>query len=270
MIVLQGSGGPLATDYGTAAFTNVASAEVRQYLIDLAVEAAAARASTRSSTTTCAGPRATRRRCTFPGLQSAPDVAVARFVADTNAQLGRHRRAPRRLGVRHRRHPTRADRPGHPPARAARRLRGADGLPVALGTRRVRRRRSESGSQPTSCGPASPTSPTWSPAVVPPSCRGCRTSPPAAWRTDRTEVRAQIDAALAAGAAGFLLWNSGSFYTAEALAADTAADRCDVSLQPPERVRTSAASPRRPRCRSPGRRCRSRRSPGRRPASRRR
>ena len=31
------------------------------------------------------------------------------------------------------------------------------------------------------------------------------------------EVRAQIDAALAAGAGGFLLWNSGSFYTAQAL-----------------------------------------------------
>ena len=31
------------------------------------------------------------------------------------------------------------------------------------------------------------------------------------------EVRAQIDAALAAGASGYLLWNSGSFYSAEAL-----------------------------------------------------
>jgi hypothetical protein len=31
------------------------------------------------------------------------------------------------------------------------------------------------------------------------------------------EVRAQIDAALEAGASGFLLWNSGSFYSAEAL-----------------------------------------------------
>jgi hypothetical protein len=31
------------------------------------------------------------------------------------------------------------------------------------------------------------------------------------------EVRAQIDAAIAAGANGYLLWNSGSFYTAAAL-----------------------------------------------------
>jgi hypothetical protein len=31
------------------------------------------------------------------------------------------------------------------------------------------------------------------------------------------EVRGQIDAAAAAGAAGFLLWNPNSFYTAEAL-----------------------------------------------------
>jgi hypothetical protein len=30
-------------------------------------------------------------------------------------------------------------------------------------------------------------------------------------------VRTQIDAALAAGAGGFLLWNAGSFYTAAAL-----------------------------------------------------
>ena len=40
MLVLQGSGGPLETDYGAAAFTNLANPEVRQYQIDLAVEAA--------------------------------------------------------------------------------------------------------------------------------------------------------------------------------------------------------------------------------------
>ena len=88
MIVLQGSGGPLATDYGTAAFTNLASAEVRQYLIDLAVEAAEL-GFDEILYDYVRRPEGDTSAMYFPGLQIAPDVVVARFVADSNAQLSR-------------------------------------------------------------------------------------------------------------------------------------------------------------------------------------
>ena len=86
MLVLQGSGGPLATDYGEAAFTNVANAEVRQYQIDLAVEAARL-GFDEILYDYVRRPEGDTAAMYFPDLQGAPSIAVARFVADTNAQL---------------------------------------------------------------------------------------------------------------------------------------------------------------------------------------
>ena len=55
----------------------------------------------------------------------------------------RSRRVPRRLGLRGRRDAARGGRAGHPGDGARGRLRRADGLPVALGAGRVRRREPE-------------------------------------------------------------------------------------------------------------------------------
>ena len=215
MIVLQGSGGPLATDYGTAAFTNLASAEVRQYLIDLAVEAAAL-GFDEILYDYVRRPEGDTSAMYFPGLQIAPDVVVARFVADSNAQLSR---TDALLGVSV--FGIAATRPDQI-AQDIRLLAphvdyvapmvypshwGAGEYDVADPLR-----------QPgaivlASVGDFAHVVAGSGAAVVP-------------WLQDFSaggvpygsdEVRAQIDAALAAGASGVLLWNSGAFYTAEAL-----------------------------------------------------
>ncbi|MEJ7560970.1 MAG: hypothetical protein WKF45_00415 [Ilumatobacteraceae bacterium] len=62
LIVMNGDGSaPLINDYGDAAFTNLASPEVRDYQMDLPTKPPGS-ASTRSSTTTSAGRRASSRR----------------------------------------------------------------------------------------------------------------------------------------------------------------------------------------------------------------
>lgn len=215
LIVLQGSGGPLATDYGTAAFTNVASPEVRQYLIDLAVEGAQL-GFDEILYDYARRPEGDTAAMYFPGLETAPDVAVARFVADTNAHLGR---TGARLGV------SVFGIAATRPEQIAQDIRllaphvdyvapmvypshwGAGEYDVADPLR-----------QPGDIVLASVADfahvVTGSGAAVVPwlqdfSAGGQAYGP--------VEVRAQIDAALAAGAGGFLLWNSGSFYTTEAL-----------------------------------------------------
>ena len=215
MLVLQGSGGPLETDYGPAAFTNVASPEVRQYLIDLSVEAAQL-GFDEILYDYVRRPEGDPGAMYFPGLESAPEVAVARFVADTNTQLadtdvvlgvsvfGIAATRPEQIAQDIRLIAPHVDYvapmvyPSHwgpgeynvaDPNRQPAEIVGAsiaDFHAVVAG----------SGA-----------------AIVP-------------WLQDFSaggvvygpvEVRAQIDSALAAGASGFLLWNAGSFYTTAAL-----------------------------------------------------
>ena len=208
-------GGPLQTDYGEAAFTNVADAAVRQYQIDLAREAALL-GFDEILYDYVRRPEGDTSVMYFPGLQSAPDVAVARFVADTNTQLGdtdallgvsvfgiaatRPEQIAQdiRLMAPHVDYVSPMVYPSHwgggeygvaDPLRQPGDIVAAsvgDFVHVVAG----------SGA-----------------AVVPwlqDFSAGGVTYGPA-------EVRAQIDAAAGVGAAGFLLWNSGSFYTAEAL-----------------------------------------------------
>ena len=215
MIVLQGSGGPLSTDYGTAAFTNLASAEIRQYLIDLAVEGAEL-GFDEILYDYVRRPEGDTASMYFPGLQSAPDVAVARFVADTDAQLGR---TDVLLGV------SVFGIAATRPEQIAQDIRllaphvdyvapmvypshwGAGEYGVADPLR-----------QPGDIVLASIADfahvVTGSGAAVVPWLQGFSAGGVA---YGPAEVRAQIDAALSAGASGFVLWNSGSFYTAEAL-----------------------------------------------------
>ena len=215
MVVLQGSGGPLETDYGPAAFTNVASPEVRQYLIDLSVEAAGL-GFDEILYDYVRRPEGDSRVMYFPGLVSAPDVAVARFVADTNTQLAD---TDALLGV------SVFGIAATRPEQIAQDIRllaphvdyvapmvypshwGPGEYDVADPNR-----------QPTDIVGASIAD---FQAVVAGS--GAAVVP---WLQDFSaggveygpaEVRAQIDAALDAGAPGFLLWNAGSFYTAGAL-----------------------------------------------------
>jgi hypothetical protein len=215
MLVLQGSGGPLQTDYGTAAFTNVANPEVRQYLIDLAVEAARL-GFDEILYDYVRRPDGDTSAMYFPGLQSAHDVTVARFVADTNAALAG---SDALLGV------SVFGIAATRPEQVAQDIRllaphvdyvspmvypshwGPGEYNVADPNR-----------QPGDIVLASVSDfhrvVTGSGAAVVPwlqdfSAGGVTYGP--------VEVRTQIDTALAAGAGGFLLWNAGSFYTAAAL-----------------------------------------------------
>ena len=87
MLVLDGAGAaPLANGYGAAAFTNLASAEVRQYQIDLAVEAAGL-GFDEILYDYVRRPEGSPDTMHFPGLDMAADVSVARFVAETDTRL---------------------------------------------------------------------------------------------------------------------------------------------------------------------------------------
>jgi hypothetical protein len=215
MIVMQGSGGPLQTDYGPAAFTNVANADVRQYQIDLAKEAIGL-GFDEILYDYVRRPEGDTTVMYFPGLQGTPEVAIARFVAETNTQLGV---TDAELGVSV--FGIAATRP-ESIAQDIRLLAphvdyvapmvypshwGAGeydvGDPLRQPADIVRASVADFGAVVAGSGAA----------IVP-------------WLQDFSaggvvygpvEVRAQIDAALEAGASGYLLWNSGSFYTAGAL-----------------------------------------------------
>ncbi len=87
LVVLDGSGAaPLDNNDGTAAFSNLASAEVRQYQMDLAVEAAQL-GFDEILYDYVRRPEGDLTDMQFPGLEVPAEVAVARFVADTKRLL---------------------------------------------------------------------------------------------------------------------------------------------------------------------------------------
>ena len=86
MIVLDSAGSPLINDYGTAAFTNVANPEIRRYQIDVANEAVAL-GFDEILYDYVRRPEGDLTGMQLPGLETTPEVAVARFVADTRAAL---------------------------------------------------------------------------------------------------------------------------------------------------------------------------------------
>jgi hypothetical protein len=216
MLVLQGSGGPLETEYGTAAFTNVANREVRQYQIDLAVEAARL-GFDEILYDYVRRPEGDAVAMYFPDLQGAPDVAVARFVADTRAQLAAKSDALFGVSV----FGISATRPEQIAQDIRLMAPHVDYVspmvyPSHWGS-------GEYGVADPNSQPAEIVSASVGDFAHVVAGSGAAVVP---WLQDFSaggvaygpvEVRAQIDAALANGAAGFLLWNPGSFYTSEAL-----------------------------------------------------
>ncbi len=99
-------------------------------------------ASTRSSTTTCAGRTGRSSTMRFPGLEGRPRT-VDRRLPPRDPRAAPDRDLPRRLRLRRRGHAARRRRPEHPDDGARARLRLADGLPVTLDARRVRRQQPE-------------------------------------------------------------------------------------------------------------------------------
>jgi len=87
MVVLDGSGGqPLDNNYGAAAFTNFANPQVREYQIELAREAVRL-GFDEILYDYVRRPEGDLGEMTFPGLEVPPDVSIARLVADTRAAL---------------------------------------------------------------------------------------------------------------------------------------------------------------------------------------
>ena len=87
MVVLDGEGDkPLANDYGAAAFTNFANPQVREYQLDLALEAVRL-GFDEILYDYVRRPEGDLEVMTFPGLDMPPDVSIARFVADTKDAL---------------------------------------------------------------------------------------------------------------------------------------------------------------------------------------
>ena len=87
MVVLDGEGDePLANNYGAAAFTNFADPQVRKYQIDLAVEAARL-GFDEILYDYVRRPEGDLEVMEFPGLDMPPDVSIARFVGDTRDAL---------------------------------------------------------------------------------------------------------------------------------------------------------------------------------------
>ena len=216
MVVLDGGGvAPLANDYGTAAFSNPASAEVRQYQIDLATEAVEL-GFDEILYDYVRRPEGSIDTMQLPGLDMAPDVAIARFVAATDAALAG---TDARLGVSvfgisaSRPEPT-AQHIGllaphvdyvSPMVYPSHWGPGEYGVgdPVRQPADIVTRSLADFERLVAGSGAA----------VVPwlqDFSSGGVTYGPA-------EVRAQIDAARASGSEGFLLWNPSSTYSADAL-----------------------------------------------------
>jgi hypothetical protein len=87
MVVLDGAGtAPLKNGYGAAVFTNFANPEVRAYQIDLAREAASLGFDDLLYDYV-RRPEGDLNKMRFTGLEGAPAVSVARFVADTHDAL---------------------------------------------------------------------------------------------------------------------------------------------------------------------------------------
>jgi hypothetical protein len=87
MIVLDEAGtGPLANNYGSAAFTNLANADVQQYLTDVSLEAVEL-GFDEILLDYIRRPEGPLQRSQFPGLVGPSDVAVARFVQSLNERL---------------------------------------------------------------------------------------------------------------------------------------------------------------------------------------
>ncbi|CAN5608655.1 hypothetical protein BH24ACT5_BH24ACT5_07030 [soil metagenome] len=234
MLVLDADGEPLPTDYGTAAFTNVGNADVRQYEIDLAVEAAGL-GFDEILYDYVRRPEGNLTTMQFPGMDSTPDVAVARFVAQTADEL-----APlgTRLGISV--FGIAATRPGQI---------GQDIRLLAPHVDFVAPMVYPSHWGPGEYGVASPNRQPGD--IVGASVAdfqrivagsGAAVVP---WLQDfsaggvtygEAEVRAQIDATAATGSPGFILWNSGNEYTPAALMPTTT-----TTLVPPTTVAAPAA-----------------------------
>jgi len=87
LVVLNGEGSaPLANNYGAASFTNLASPEIRQYQMDLSVEAAGL-GFDEILYDYVRRPEGDLAQLTFPGLDVPAEVSVARFVADSHDLL---------------------------------------------------------------------------------------------------------------------------------------------------------------------------------------
>jgi hypothetical protein len=85
--LVQGASGlPLESQYGDAAFTNVANADVRQYQYDLAAEAVAL-GFDEILYDYVRRPEGDFDAMQFPGLDTSASVAIARFVRDSAALL---------------------------------------------------------------------------------------------------------------------------------------------------------------------------------------
>jgi hypothetical protein len=90
-MVVQNADGltPLANNYGSAAFTNLADPEVQQYLIDLSVEAAELGFDD-ILYDYIRRPEGSLDSMRFPGLEVSPIVEVARFVRESAVALAPH------------------------------------------------------------------------------------------------------------------------------------------------------------------------------------
>jgi hypothetical protein len=87
LVVLNGEGSaPLANNYGNASFTNLAHPEIRRYQIDLSTEAAAF-GFDEILYDYVRRPEGELSELTLPGLDVPAEVSVARFVADTHDVL---------------------------------------------------------------------------------------------------------------------------------------------------------------------------------------
>ena len=88
LIVMNGDGSaPLANDYGEAAFTNLASPEVRDYQMDLADEAVRL-GFDEILYDYVRRPEGDLSSMTFDGLRTPADISIVRFVAETRERLG--------------------------------------------------------------------------------------------------------------------------------------------------------------------------------------
>jgi hypothetical protein len=220
MIVLDGSGSaPLANNYGSAAFTNLANADVRQYQIDLAREAVA-HGFDEILYDYVRRPEGDLSTMAFSGLESGvtPDVAVAQFVADTEEQIdevddrtmfgvsvfGIAATRPEQIAQDIRLMAPHVDYVS-PMVYPSHWGPGEYGVPDPIRQPADIVQRSVVDFQRVVAGSGA--------AVVP-------------WLQDFTylgvpygvaEVKAQIDAAMGVGVTGFLLWNPGSTYHVDAL-----------------------------------------------------